>query len=525
MYVLYLTVTITSSIHSDVTLPGVFGDYMVLQRDMKVPVWGTAEPGEKVSVSINGKKVDTKAEKNGRWMVRLKKMKAGGPYEMTVTGKNRVSFSNVLIGDVWVCSGQSNMAMTIDRVRHIEADIAEAHYDKLRYFSAGYGISETPLYDFAREGITWTSCTPETVKKFSAVAFYFGKELQSELDVPIGLMNASVGGTVLEAWMSRESLKSDPLLLPIIYYWDDIRENWPEIKAKYDFEVAEWEKAKEQGQWVPDPPQSPRGPSSSAFYSCLYNAMITPMIPYGIKGVIWYQGESNTVRAWQHRTQFPVMIHSWRKEWNQGDFPFLFVQLPNWEAETWPIHGRNVTWAEMRESQLQTLSVPNTGMAVTIDIGDEYNAHPNNKWDVGRRLALSALHTAYGREIIYSGPIYDSMKVDGNAIRLSFKHVGDGLVASDDAPLKGFTTAGKDRVFFEATAKIEGDEVVVTCEKVPNPVAVRYGWDDNPECTLCNSAHLPASPFRTDDWPGMTDGMLIPYNRHDLYFWYPTVIR
>jgi len=515
----------TSTAWSDVTLPGVFGDNMVLQRGMKVPVWGKSAPGEKVFVAINGEKARTKAGKNGRWMVRLNKMKAGGPYELTVNGDNIVSFKNVMVGDVWVCSGQSNMAWPVERVRHIEDDIAGANFNEIRYFSASYDRSDTPLYDFSRENSGWTPCTPETVKKFSAVAFFYGRELHKELNVPIGLLHASIGGTVLEAWMSRESLESEPDLVPIIEYWDELKKNWPKVKERYDTEIARLEQEKAVGNWIPEKPKQPRGPNSSAFYSCLYNAMIAPMIPFGIKGVIWYQGESNTVRAWQHTIQFPAMIRGWREAWDQSTFPFIYVQLANWETETWPIHGRAVTWAEMRESQLKTLSAPKTGMAVIIDIGDGYNAHPNNKWDVGRRLALSALHVAYGRDGVYSGPIYNSMKIDGNSVRLTFSHVAGGLTAGNEDTLKGFTIAGEDREFKAADARIEGSEVVVSSKDISHPVAARYGWDDNPECTFYNSAGLPASPFRTDDWPCMTDGMLIPYNRHDLYFWYPKVIR
>ncbi|MFC1509314.1 sialate O-acetylesterase, partial [Candidatus Omnitrophota bacterium] len=324
-----------------------------------------------------------------------------------------------------------------------------------------------------------------------------------------------------EAWMSKESLESDPELQPIIEYWDAIEKVWPEKMKQYQETIADWEKAQKEGTWVPEKPLSPRSPKDGASYSKLYNAMIAPMIPYGIRGVIWYQGESSTVRAHQHRTQFPAMIRGWRDAWNQGDFPFLFVQLPGWETETWPIHGRALTWPEMRESQLMTLSVPNTGMAVTIDIGDGFNAHPNNKWDIGHRLALAALKKAYNRDIVYSGPMYESMKKTGASIRLRFSHTADGLTTGKSGKLKGFAIAGKNRVFIDAKARIDGDEVIVSSGEVPNPEAVRYGWDDNPECTLYNSAGLPASPFRTDDWPGTTDGLLVPYDRKALYYWYP----
>ncbi len=257
-------------------------------------------------------------------------------------------------------------------------------------------------------------------------------------------------------------------------------------------------------------PLPPRTPGERDYPSGLFNAMIAPMIPYGISGVIWYQGESNSVRARQYRTLFPAMINDWRRAWKQGNFPFLFVQLANWETDTIPVEGTWGSWPELREAQLMTLSLPNTGMAVTIDIGDSTNIHPNNKWDVGHRLALNALQIAYGRYIVKSGPIFTAMFRDGGRIRLRFRHIANGLVAGNMEPLKGFTAAGIDRVFYKAEARIEGNEVIVSSEEVTQPVAVRYAWDDNPENNLYNSAGLPASPFRTDDWPGITDGKLKP---------------
>jgi len=507
---LLVLLLIASHALSDVELPGVFGDNMVLQRGIKAPVWGTADPGEKITVSIKERHVRTKAGKDGRWKIRLKKMKAGGPYEMTVTGKNTITFANVMVGDVWVCSGQSNMAFRIASEQNIEDEIASADYPEIRMLTVGLFSRETPQYDFPGKRPVWITCSPETVRNFSAVAFFFGKELHTELGVPIGLLHTSWGGSVAEAWTSHKALNSKKELKPIIENLELVKANYPEDKELYEKKIAEWGKAMTDGKPLPEMPLPPRGPETRDYPSGLYNAMLFPMIPYGIRGAIWYQGESNSVRAWQYRTLFPTMIKDWRRAWKQGNFTFLFVQLANWETDTIPVNRTWGSWAELREAQLMTLSLPMTGMAVTIDIGNANNIHPNNKWDVGKRLALAALHSTYDRDVVYSGPIYKSMKKDGCTIRLSFKHVANGLSAGNAGQLNGFTIAGKDKIFYQADALIDGDKVVVSSGKVPDPVAVRYAWDDNPECNLYNSVDLPASPFRTDKWPEKTRGRLKP---------------
>jgi len=495
----------------DVTLPSIFGDNMVLQRGMKIPVWGTADSNELVTVTIDTVTVQKTAGRDGRWMLRLGKMEAGGPYEMTVSGYNSITFTNVMIGEVWVCSGQSNMAMTVASVQGIDEQVAQADFPNIRHFKVDNVSTEQPQFDFPGQKPSWVPCTPDTVGTFSAVAFFFGRELYQKLDVPIGLVHTSWGGSVAEAWTSRKTLESTPELRPIVENLDSLVAAYPEARIQYQKQHAEWQKAMADSvRPLPPMPLPPMGPGMNSYPSGLYNAMLAPMIPYGIAGVIWYQGESNSVRAHQYRTLFPAMITDWRRAWNQGDFPFLFVQIANWETDTIPVEGTWGSWAELREAQLMTLSLPNIGMAVTIDIGDAYNIHPNNKWDVGHRLALNALQKAYGRNIVASGPVYTAMYREGNAVRLRFRHIADGLVSKNDEPLTGFQIAGTDRVFHEAAARIAGTEVVVSSEAVPSPAAVRYGWDDNPSCNLFNTEGLPASPFRTDDWPCITEGKLKP---------------
>jgi sialate O-acetylesterase len=510
---------------ADVRLPSIFGNGMVLQRDMAVPVWGTADPGEEVTVTLKGLgKADdtdplnrataaltarTTAGKDGRWMVRLGKLSAGGPWKMTVAGKNSITFENVLAGEVWVCSGQSNMWWTVELVKGIEDAIAAAARPSMRYFSVAMVSSEEPQFDFPGTKPQWVECTPTSVKKFSAIAYFFGAGLLEQLDVPIGLIHSSWGGSIAEAWTSMKTLRSLPELLPIVDNLDSLKAVYPQANAAYQKRAAEIAQAQKEGKVVPFA-LSPRGPGERDWPSGLYNAMLAPMIPYAIRGAIWYQGESNSVRAAQYRTLFPAMIRDWRKAWREGDFPFLFVQLANWNTETIPVEGTWGSWPELREAQTMALALPRTGMAVAVDIGDSTNIHPNNKMEVGRRLALAALHVAYGRDIVWSGPLYRSMVREGGTIRLRFDHTADGLIALAGRPLTGFEIAGKDRVFHPATARIVGRDVVVSSPAVSDPAAVRYGWDDNPYCTLANSAGLPASPFRTDKWPGITEGLMRP---------------
>jgi len=498
-------------VFAEVSLPSVFSDNMVLQRGQPITVWGKANAGETVSVAIDTLKAVTVAGVNGGWSLKLGPMEAGGPYDLVAAGLDTVTVTNVMIGDVWVCSGQSNMQWSLDRVRDAEEDIANADFPDIRLFSAPRLSSESPLYDFPDPKPSWLPCGPDTVKSFSAVAFFFGRELHEKLDVPIGLIHSSWGGSVAEAWTSMQTLLSHPELRPIVADLDSLKRVYPQEKQRYNEEAAARQQAvRDSLAVVPPMPLPPRGPGERDYPSGLFNGMLSPVIPFGIKGVIWYQGESNSVRAHQYRTLFPAMIRDWRKAWGQGDFPFLYVQIAGWETETIPVKGTWGSWPELREAQLMALSVPNTAMTVAIDIGEADNIHPNNKWEVGHRLALNAMAVAYGRPIVHMGPIYTANYREGQTIRLRFRHVADGLMAGNMEPLKGFTIAGRDRVFHPARAEISGSEVVVGSSEVPFPVAVRYAWDDNPDCNLYNTVGLPATPFRTDDWPGETDGRLVP---------------
>jgi len=494
-----------------IRLPSVIGDNMVLQQGMETPIWGWADPGQKITVGASwgsGKwKWETKADKNGNWMVKIQPGKAGGPYEMTVEGgSNTITLKNVLVGEVWVCSGQSNMEFELNRAIGGKEAMADANnYPQIRLFTVAKKVSYEPMKNCKGQ---WLVCNSQASARFSAVGFFFGRELNKELNVPIGLINAPWGGTPAESWMSKEALEADTNFQPILRRYEQTAANYPEEYKKFIERRNKYEQAaaqlRKEGKSVPSRDfQEPIGPNHPYSPTGLYNGMILPIVPYGIKGAIWYQGESNAGRAYQYRTLFPAMIQNWRQTWKQGDFPFLFVQLANFMA-TRPEPGPS-EWAELREAQSMTLSKPNTGMAVIIDIGEANDIHPRNKLDVGKRLALWALAKTYGKDMVYSGPLYKSMDVKGNSIILHFGSIGGGLVAKNDEVLKGFAIAGKDKKFVWADAKIEGDTVVVGSDKVAEPAAVRYGWADNPVCNLYNKEGLPATPFRTDNWPGVTD--------------------
>ena len=468
-----------------------FSDGAVLQRGVAAPVWGTGKDGEKVTVKIQDQTVSTTV-KDGRWLVRLKPLQAGGPFTMTITGDNTITVSNLLVGEVWLCSGQSNMGFQLSRAANAAEAIAAAGDPQLRLFSVPHGGTDAPLTDVAG---SWKVSSPETAPSFSAVAWFFGRELRRALKVPVGLIDSSVGGTPAEAWTSRRALESDPELRQIIeQHAQKVKDYDPADAAAKRKQALEKHKqaaakAKAAGEPAPKAPRAAADPSrSSSRPSALYNGMIAPLQPYAIAGAIWYQGEANAGRAAQYQKLFPAMIQNWRQAWGQGDFPFLFVQIAPHERMT----------PEIREAQLVSWQkVPRTAMAVITDVGNETDIHPTKKEPVGARLALAARAVAYGEKLEYSGPVYASLKVDGNRAVLSFTHVGGGLVAQG-GELKGFTIAGADGSFVKATAAIEGDKVVVSSPAVAKPVAVRYGWANTPDVNLANKEGLPATPFRTD---------------------------
>ena len=636
---------------SDVELPSLFSDNMVLQRDMPVPIWGTASPGGKVIVQMNGRTKKAVVQKDGRWKATLGKMAAGGPYELQVIGRDTTIFKNVMIGEVWLCSGQSNMEMPLagwGKVNNYEQEIAAADYPNIRLLQIEHTLATKPTSDVRSAG--WKTCSPASVAGFSATAYFFGRHLVKNLNIPIGLIHSSWGGTVVEAWTSAATLKQHPDFAEIVqkiqnnefdeqgfmapymekavqwaqeaekqiaalggydHGWQNADFNdsaWPTMElprlwetAGLDVDGVVWfrktvdlpaawdggdvtlslgpindcditwfngvkvggtghplvprfykipgslvkagpnvivvqvldignkgglygqpeqlslttashDSISLAGTWryKPDPlpidltklPTLPDIPNTANRPTVLFNGMISPLIPYGIRGAIWYQGESNAGRAYQYRDLFKMLIRDWRSHWGV-DFPFLFVQLANF-MQPKPLPGDDA-WAELREAQLMALSLPNTGMAVAIDIGDAKDIHPKNKQEVGRRLALNALGLVYGKDVVYSGPIYKSMSVEGNKIRLTFDHVDGGLTTPNNEKLTGFAVAGGDSIFTWADAEIDGETVVVSSPYVANPVAVRYAWAANPICNLYNKAGLPASPFRTDDWPGVTE--------------------
>lgn len=518
---------------ADVSLPSFFASGMVLQRDIKIPVFGQAAPGEKVSLSFNGAQSGAVADKDGHWRADLPKQKAGGPYVLAVKGPNEIKLDDVYVGEVWVASGQSNMSFTLDRANNGDKEIAAANYPLIREFNGSAPVSATPQRDIKGQ---WLKCSPDTAKQFSAVAYFFARDLQQKLSrrvthvfagggpidlfsnpptVPIGILHVSQGWTPGEAWMSREALSGNPdFKRDILDKWDEIARVYPDAKVKYDADMKTWQvasdAAKATNQPAPPQPKAPKDPAFIHRATGLWNGGIAPLIPFGIRGVIWYQGETNDQRGYQYRTLFPTLIKDWRRQWGQGDFPFAFVQLASvLPPDPQPIESE---WSEVREAQSMALSLPNTGMATTIDIGEEKDVHPKDKQDVGHRLALWALSNVYGQKMDFSGPVYRSMKAENGAIRLKFDHTDAGLATRAGGALDGFDIAGDDHKFVHATAKIEGNEIVVSAPEVPKPAAVRYAWANNPmaRATLGSTTHagewLPASPFRTDDWKGKSVG-------------------
>ncbi len=627
---------------ADVRLPGFFGDNMVLQRNQPIPVWGRADAGESINIRFNKQRVDVKADGDGKWMIKLNAEKAGGTFQLTVKGKNTITLKNILVGEVWICSGQSNMEFTVHSSINADKEMTGAMFPQIRHIKIPHAVSPTPLNDI--KSAEWKVCSPQTVGDFTAIGYFFARELFNDLKVPVGLINTSWGGTHVETWTSRKAFENDVEFKDMIATMphinlDSLTEvrkkaarqkleelqgpsrsySNPSIWKEFDINDSKWPVMQLPGLWekqlgdvdgivwfrktltlpatdsgkaatlelgmIDDSDETyvngrkvgslkgkynekrkyaiPAGllktgkniiavrvedtgggggvygdssdmrlsvgngvtPLSgvwqfrvesvsaenasigpNSYPTLLFNAMVNPLIPFAFKGVLWYQGESNAGRAYQYRKAFPLMITDWRKQWNQGNFPFLFVQLASFNASNGNSR-KGSTWAELREAQTMTLSLPNTGMAVTTDVGEARDIHPRNKQDVGRRLAAIALHDVYGKNVAYSGPVYKSMSTEGNKITLSFTHSNGGLVTKEEgAALDGFEIAGSDQIFYPANAEITGDRIVVSADSVSNPVAVRYAWRDNAEeANLFNKEGFPAMPFRTDKWKGITE--------------------
>ena len=488
-----LPFALAAVLHGAVRLPAVLSDHMVLQRGMPVRIWGWAEPAETVRIQFQGQTVATTTGGDSKWAAWLKPLAAAGPLEMTVSGSNTITLHDVLVGEVWIGSGQSNMEFAVSGAVNHDEEIAHADYPLMHLFIVKRAVADQPAADV--EG-SWQVCSPETVPRFSAVEYFFGRHLYHTLHVPMGLIESNWGGTPAQSWTSKPALDSEPLLKFIQDDWAAILQRYPAAKSQYDQDLANWDKAvaaaKSSGTRPPNRPGQPQGPGHPNTPSGLYNGMIAPLTPFAIRGVIWYQGESNASEkhAYRYRTLFRSMIEDWRAQWGEGDFPFLFVQLANFKSNGW--------WPVLRESQTETLGLRNTGMAVTIDIGESNDIHPKDKQDVGKRLALAALHIAYQQTGEYSGPMFREATPEAAGMRVWFTHA-EGLQARGGGAVTGFTVAGADGSFVPANATIEGDTLLVSSSQIPNPVAVRYAWADDPVSNLVNQAGLPASPFRSDE--------------------------
>jgi sialate O-acetylesterase len=625
----------TAVSYAGVVLPKVFTSNMVLQRSKPVKVWGWADKGEKITVQFNAQKLTVKAGKEGAWMVTLQPMEAGGPYEMKIDGKNNIVLSNILIGDVYICSGQSNMEFALRNANNAAKEIATSSYPNIRLFTVKKAMSFAEKKDVQADA--WAECGPSTSGDFSAVAYFFARKLIKDINVPIGLIHTSWGGTYIEAWTSwdvmsktadyskvdlakmeadraetakrqqqyEDALKNDKGLaekwydpaanitgwkiIQVTKIWeqteignadgiiwfkkefdlpasaagkkltlnlgpiddndvtylngtqvgaingyniDRIYEIDPSIpvtgkntivikvtdnaggggiygKPEQLYAQSGTEKIPLSDNWqykvsVINTSYGLADSGPNSFPSQLYNAMISPLVQFSIAGAIWYQGEANAGAAFKYRSLFPGMINNWRNKWGYA-FPFFWVQLANFmKADSLPVQS---DWAELREAQNMTLQLPQTGQAVIIDVGEAADIHPKNKQDVGYRLALAAEKVIYSKDIVYSGPVFQSMKTEGSKIIIQFTNTGSGLMAKDKyGYLKGFSIAGSDQHFVWANAMIDGDKIIVTSKSVQNPVAVRYGWGNNPDdADLYNKEGIPASPFRTDSWKGITE--------------------
>ena len=482
-----------ATVRAEVRLPNIFSSHMVLQQKQKNKVWGLADPGEAVTVTIGTQTQHATADAKGAWTVWLDPLLPGNPLTLKVQGKNEIAIDDVLVGEVWVCSGQSNMQWNVGNSTDPDLEKLTARHPMIRMINFPQVGTQEPRW--THDERKWMVCTPETVGSFSAVGYFFGRQLQETLDVPIGMVNNAWGGSACEAWIDRKVLDADGRFQEMMDRYRSQEAQFAALTAKGD-SLTDDEKKQLNGL---------RGlMNGNARPANIYNGVLKSHVGYGIRGAIWYQGESNAGRAYQYRDLFPLMIKSWRDEWAQGDFPFYWVQLADFQNEK-PEPGES-EWAELREAQTMTLSkLPNTGEAVIIDLGEGKDIHPRNKVDVGRRLARWALAKDYGLNLAYHSPQYKSMEKQGNKLVLNFDHIDGGWRPFDVATPRGFAIAGADRKFVWATARILPDRrIEVLSDHVADPVAVRYGWANNPVVNLYDAAGLPLNPFRTDDWPGLT---------------------
>ncbi|MDF1823913.1 MAG: sialate O-acetylesterase [Verrucomicrobiales bacterium] len=492
---------LTSSIaEAGLKLPALFGHHMVLQRDMENPMWGWAEPNATVTVSFAGKDIQAKADPEGYWKLKLPSLPGSShALQMKITsGSESVILSNIVMGEVWVCSGQSNMQWSVAQSFDSDLEINTANFPNIRLITVPQVGTQELQSDFAGQ---WEICTPDTVGDFSGVGYFFGRQIHQALGVPIGLIDNAWGGSSAEAWVDRSVLEADPKYADYIAQWEKT-----EATFDWDKTLADWKTKADAAKAAGKPaPRYPRNALTGQHRpGNLWNGVLNPIIGYGIRGAVWYQGESNAGRAYQYDDLFGLMISEWRKAWKQGDFPFYWVQLADYRDEV-EKPGES-EWAELREAQTNTLALPNTGQAVIYDIGEGRDIHPRNKQTVGKRLARIALAENYGMEIPYLSPSFDSMEIEGNKAILTFKNVGNTLYTFDTTTALGFAVAGEDKVWHWGNGVIQGNKkVIVTSDAVSNPVAVRYAWSNNPVANLMSREGLPVTPFRTDNWPQITD--------------------
>ncbi len=486
---------------ADVTLAPLFTDHAVLQCDKPLPVWGRAEPGEHVTVEFKGQAVGATTGSDGRWIVYLEPVPASAePAELVVTGKNTLKFADLLVGEVWLVGGQSNMEWDVAHANNAAKEVAEANFPLLRHIKVEHAIADDGPHDTAKTS-GWQAATPATAGTFSAIGFFFGRDLVRKLSVPVGIVNCTWGGTPIEAWMSGAALQGTAAWATVKVRWQKDLAESVERKANWPREYEAWKQAEEHAKATKTKnvipyPRPNRGPGSPYAINVLFNGMMAPLQPYALRGFLWYQGESNWAQPGEYADLFPAMIRAWRAGFGLGDAPFYFVQLAAYSQGDDPTHRG---WAYLREAQTRALALPAVAMVTAIDIGDPKDIHPRNKQEVARRLALIAKAQVYGIPGDYAGPAFESLAREGHALRVRFSHASAGLI-SYDKPVQSLELAGADRVFHPATARIERGTLLVTSPAVKEPVAVRYAWSNAPVANLYNGAGLPALPFRSDAW-------------------------
>ena len=498
---LALALALVTTTNAAVSLAPLFRDGAVLQRDKPVPVWGAADAGESLTVTFAGQSASATAGADGRWNVTFKPLSVSTePRDLVVSGREKLVVHDVVVGEVWIASGQSNMVWPLAYATDSKAEIAGAHFPLLRQFKVAQQSGFTPL---ATVDGSWAPALPATAGQFTAVGYFFGRSLHQKLNVPVGIINSSWGGTAVEAWIAPDAYRANPAIGKAFVQQEKAPHPSAEVTTAYEAELAAWEKARADAKTAKQSfsapaPKAPPGLPGPRTAAGLNNGMIAPLVPCALRGVIWYQGESNTGHADQYAPCFNALITGWRRQFGQGDFPFDWVQLPNLDAGG--VNKTNWSWARLREAQTQTLALPNTGQAVTIDVGEEKGLHPKNKKPVGERLALIALARTYGvKDVVDRGPVFASAKREGRGYRVAYEPSTSALESTDTA-LTGFELAGADKEFRDAEARIDGNTVIVTSAAIADPVAVRYAYRNAPAAGLFNAAGLPAAPFRTDTW-------------------------